>query len=288
MDNSTNVRGLGQHRVIKIELEKDYEYNDAETYQSFQYQRVYFRRSNDFDRYQTYTENYVVPGFTGFALCCRHGDRPCFLHLGYYFLCTCFMLSHPYRLWMEKLSVKTDVNICKRVSADPMAMQQMPLVMQYEQAGNLAVQTAVVYQELYGVPQPNMPTAVAQAMPVATATAIVPTAYAVPVASAQSFELGDESSKEQREQMFAQLENMQQPKHVTLKAPAEVAPTITAPVETPGATTPNAGPVVVTVAATATAVPSAAAAAMTAPSVGGPSTTVVATAVAVPITQTAL
>ena len=39
-------------------------------------------------------------------------------------------------------------------------------------------------QELYGVPQPNIPTAVAQALPVATATAVVPTAYAVPVASA--------------------------------------------------------------------------------------------------------
>ena len=47
-------------------------------------------------------------------------------------------------------------------------------------------------QELYGVPQPNIPTAVAQALPVATATVVVPTAYAVPIESAQSFQLGEE------------------------------------------------------------------------------------------------
>ena len=146
MDNSTSVRGLGQFRVVKIDLEKDYEYHDAETYASFNYQRVHFRRSNDFDRYQSYSETYSVSGFTGFALCCRRGERPCFLNLGYYFLSTCLMLSHPYRLWLEKLSVKTDIQILKRVSADPMAMQQLPLVMQYQVATNLAVQTAVVYQ----------------------------------------------------------------------------------------------------------------------------------------------
>ena len=146
MDNSTDVRGLGQFRVVKIALEKDYEYHDEETYQSFQYQRVHFRRSNDFDRYQSYTEHYVVPGYTDFALCCRHGERPACLHLCYYTLCSLFMLSHPYRVWMEKISVKTDIHICKRVSANPMAMQQLPLVMQYETAADLAVQTAVVYQ----------------------------------------------------------------------------------------------------------------------------------------------
>ena len=47
---------------------------------------------------------------------------------------------------MEKLSVKTNINIKKRVSANPLAMQQLALVMSYQQAGNLAVQTAVVYQ----------------------------------------------------------------------------------------------------------------------------------------------
>ena len=36
-------------------------------------------------------------------------------------------------------------------------------------------------QELYGVQQPNLPTAVAQALPEATATVVVPTAYAAPV-----------------------------------------------------------------------------------------------------------
>ena len=42
----------------------------------------------------------------------------------------------------------------------------------------------VCVQELYGVQQPDIPTAVAQALPVATATAVIPTAYAVPVANA--------------------------------------------------------------------------------------------------------
>ena len=68
------------------------------------------------------------------------------MHLCYYVLCSLFMLSHPYRLWMENLSVKTDVNIRKRVSADPMAMQELPLVMQYEQNVDITLQTAVVYQ----------------------------------------------------------------------------------------------------------------------------------------------
>ena len=37
-----------------------------------------------------------------------------------------------------------------------------------------------------------MPTAVAQALPVATETAVVPAAYAVPIESDKSFELGEE------------------------------------------------------------------------------------------------
>ena len=146
MDNSTSVRGLGRHRVVKIDLEKDYEYHDRATYVSFKKQRLRFLRLNDRDVHLVYSETYSVPGFTGFALCCRRGEQPCFLNLGYYFLSTCFILSHPYRLWLENLSVKTDIQILKRVSADPMAMQQLPLVMQYQVAANLAVQTAVVYQ----------------------------------------------------------------------------------------------------------------------------------------------
>ena len=59
-DCSTTVRGLGEFRVIKIDLEKDYEYHDEETYQSFAYQRLSFRRHNDRDVHQDYTEHFIV------------------------------------------------------------------------------------------------------------------------------------------------------------------------------------------------------------------------------------
>ena len=65
-DCSTNVQGLGQFRVVKIELDKDYEYNDEETYRSFRYQRMHFRRTNDYDVHQSYTESYIIPGYSSF------------------------------------------------------------------------------------------------------------------------------------------------------------------------------------------------------------------------------
>ena len=45
------------------------------------------------------------------------------------------------------------------------------------------------WQELYGVQQPNIPVAVAQAIPVATATPVIPEAYAVPCVAIQSQEV---------------------------------------------------------------------------------------------------
>lgn len=40
-------------------------------------------------------------------------------------------------------------------------------------------------QELYGAQQPNIPTVVSEALPVATATVLLPTAYAVPEEGAE-------------------------------------------------------------------------------------------------------
>ena len=145
-DCSTKMRGLGQYGVVKIALNKNYEYHDQATYDSFEQQRAAFRNKNDRDVHQDYRETLSIPGFSSSTVCCRHGVRPCGLHLCFYILASLCMLSHVYRLWMERISVKTKVQILKRVNANPEAMQELPFVMQCGQDGDVAVQTAVVYQ----------------------------------------------------------------------------------------------------------------------------------------------
>ena len=145
-DCSTQVGDLDGFRVIRMKFEKDYEFHDEETYNSFVYQRLYFQRVNDFDEYQNYREEFVIPDFTNMAVCSRHGERPCCMNLCFYILASIFMLSHPYRVWMSKISAEEKICIRKRVSASPLAMQHLPCVQKYLQSGDAVVQKALTYQ----------------------------------------------------------------------------------------------------------------------------------------------
>ena len=86
LDRSTSVCGLGLHRLVKMELSKSYEYADEATALEFNRQRHNFRAANNFDVHQDYSESYIVGGYEQYALCCRHGEKPCFLGCGGYFL----------------------------------------------------------------------------------------------------------------------------------------------------------------------------------------------------------
>ena len=61
-------------------------YADDLTAQEFDRQRINFRAANDFDVHQSYSESYIIRGYEQYALCCRHGVKPCFLGFGGYFL----------------------------------------------------------------------------------------------------------------------------------------------------------------------------------------------------------
>jgi hypothetical protein len=86
MDCSTSVCGLGVHPLVKLELSKSYQYADDFTAAEFSRQRHNFRALNNRDVHQDYSETYIIRGYEQYALCCRHGVKPCFLGFGGYFL----------------------------------------------------------------------------------------------------------------------------------------------------------------------------------------------------------
>ena len=84
-DCSTRVGGLGAFPIVKLNLHKNYEFHDEQTRRSFIRQRPRFRRANDVDKYQSFEEELVIPGYTDSVLCQHQNHRaPTCLHLGWY------------------------------------------------------------------------------------------------------------------------------------------------------------------------------------------------------------
>ena len=145
-DCSTKVGKLKGSKVVRIKFEKDYEFHDEETYNSFVHQRLHFQRANDFDEYQAYSEEFVLPEFTDMVICSQHGGRPCCMNMYFYILASIFTLSYPYRMWLSNISEDKIMDIRKRVSASPLAMKHLTYVQKYLQPGDTATQKAVIYQ----------------------------------------------------------------------------------------------------------------------------------------------
>jgi hypothetical protein len=209
-DSSTIVSNLGRFPLVKLELSKSYEFADAATARSFNQQRMLFRRMHDRDRHQTYSESFDVPGFKPNVLSCRNGVKPKYLTSSCFFLSTLLTLNWPFRMWLERHSMKTAIVIRKRVAANPQSLAVFgPLMFLGGVVGNFPLIEALVFQQMYGHQQPNIAPQVAEAIPVATA---VPIADAVPcydhtaaVVAVDVLPVNDESmTKEQRDAYFAQ------------------------------------------------------------------------------------
>ena len=179
VDSSTVVAGLGAYPLVKMELSKSFEFADQQTARSFHQQRALFRRMHDRDRHQSYSESFDVPGFKSNVLCCKDGEKPALLTSSCFFLSTLATLNWPFRIWLERHSMKTSIVIRKRVAAQPQSLAVFgPLMFLGGIAGNFPLVEALVFHEMYGKQKQNLPPAVAHAIPIATA---VPLADAVPV-----------------------------------------------------------------------------------------------------------
>ena len=113
------MSGLGAFPLVKLELSKSYEFADAQTARSFRQQRALFRRMHDRDRHQSFQESFAIPGFKSNVLCCKDGAKPALLTLSCFFLSTIATLNWPFRIWLERHSMKTSIAIRKRVAALP-------------------------------------------------------------------------------------------------------------------------------------------------------------------------
>lgn len=167
-DVSTSVTGLANHGMVRVSVKKTFTYNDEQTFMHFEEQRLTFRRENDFDVYQDYSEELLIGGYREAILCIPTGvTKPACMATHFYFLTSIFCANWFFRRFVETATKKTTIHIRKQLSIGNMEQS-----LAAGENFNQEVQHAIVYQQMYGSAPPGITTAIAEAIPVAMPVAI--------------------------------------------------------------------------------------------------------------------
>eukprot|EP01083_Nonionella_stella_P139572 425994_1 len=103
-DVSKQLTGLEQYKLTKLTFSKDYCFANNAASKRFYRARDTFKRNNDQDTFQDFTEGMDVNGYNSKLLAeVQDGSTPCFLNLFWFWIASVCLLSPIYRMWFSSV-----------------------------------------------------------------------------------------------------------------------------------------------------------------------------------------
>jgi hypothetical protein len=104
-------------KITRIDFSKSIAFADEHSAHEYLHQFRHFKeRNRHWDTHYSFWEDYHVQGFTSKMLSMVEGyKRPLLLHWAIYLLFSFVLLSWPYRLWLDRTSVKANFHFQKVV-----------------------------------------------------------------------------------------------------------------------------------------------------------------------------
>ena len=107
---------LEEHPLVTLRIEKGFGFGDAETQRHFEREKSEFKKKNNTDRHQTFTESMrLSEAFDVHQLVEAPGGRSFFIEHRWAVLFSCLLCSPCYREWIKKKIVPRVYRVEKRI-----------------------------------------------------------------------------------------------------------------------------------------------------------------------------